>query len=500
MLVRTVRLALLALGLQNPVPLAAQPVDPAAHVASMFRSDWGPLATGRLPNGLRYALLPRRQTGETGVGVVMRLEAGFIDEQRPGERGLTHLIEHLVFVSPTIAAPDELRRFQRVGLPLTYSAPTAATTEWRDTNYFLSTRTRSTTAIDTMLGLFREAAGELTFRQDVVDEQRADVMREMDGRKSGNATFAAFIRAVGPGSPGDLIDGQNHDDVPQASIGTIRALYKRLYRPDRAMVVVVGDVDPVAMRQLIELRFGDWSAPSPPVPRPSLTSLDSARIAPISYSAAPQTRGIAMMVVASPTAPPSPSRTGQIDAALTEMLVLRAVSNRLTASNPKLPPGAVGVLIRNGELGHRQLNVWYNFEPGAWAAGVASLGRDTCRIFVTGFTDDEWSQAKQDVLDDLDNRAAVQWQLANVEVARSLARAVADGRELIPPGEMLQRARAFLPGVTVLTGNAWWRSEWRAGPLHLRVETPDLAGVSSPLDAIRTAADSASGSACHIRN
>ncbi len=58
----------------------------------------------------------------------MRNEGGFIEEQRPGERGLTHLIEHLVFVSPTINAPNDLHHLTKISLPLTFPAPSAGTT------------------------------------------------------------------------------------------------------------------------------------------------------------------------------------------------------------------------------------------------------------------------------------------------------------------------------------------------------------------------------------
>ncbi|RZL20457.1 MAG: insulinase family protein, partial [Sphingomonas sp.] len=184
----------------------------------------------------------------------MRNEGGFIEEQRPGERGLTHLIEHLVFVSPTINAPNDLHHLTKIGLPLTFPAPSAGTTSWRETNYFVSTKTTRTADLDTLLRLFREVATDLTFRSDAVDDQRADVMREMAGRKPGNVIYADYIADVAPGSPTDVIDGQNSDDVPTASVETIRALYRRLYRPENMMVVIVGNVDPTTAKALITQR------------------------------------------------------------------------------------------------------------------------------------------------------------------------------------------------------------------------------------------------------
>ncbi len=186
-----------------------------------------------------------------------------------------------------------------------------------------------------VLGLFREVATDLTFRADAVDEQRADVVREMAGRKLGNDIYASYIAAIAPGSATDVIDAQNSDDVPSASIATIRDLYRRLYQPENMMIVIVGNVDPIDMKALIHKHFGDWQhvgLPTMPLPVPGF---QSDRIAPISVSAMSQGRRTALMTVVTPAPPPPPAtRRRQIDAMLMEMLAIRAVDNRLTIAQP----------------------------------------------------------------------------------------------------------------------------------------------------------------------
>lgn len=108
----------------------------------------------------------------------------------------------------------------------------------------MSTRTTRTADLDAVLRLFRQIATDLTFRSGAVDDQRADVMREMAGRKPGNVIYADYIAGVAPGSPTDVIDGQNSEDVPTARVETIRALYRRLCRPENMMVVIVENADP----------------------------------------------------------------------------------------------------------------------------------------------------------------------------------------------------------------------------------------------------------------
>lgn len=468
-------------------------------IARSPHSDWGRIVTGRLENGVRFAILPRK-SNEPGAGLLVRNEGGFIAERRPGEQGLAHLIEHIFFLSPTNGASDDLRHLVRIGLPLTFPAPSAGSTSWRETNYYLSTRTPAQGVLDTLLALFREAATELTFRADAVDTARAEVVREMADKKLGNVIYASYIAAVAPGSPNDLIDAQNSDDVPTASIETIGGLYHRLYRPENMMIVVVGDVDPVQTEALIEKRFGDWERTRPASPRMSPPTFQRDRISPVSFSALPDGRRTAMMTVIMTTPVPASSRARQARAEIMDMLAIRAINDRLAASQPGSPPGKVGIFIENADQGHRQIMLWDNFPADHWKPAVAGLRKITCDLTMLGFTNAEWASARQNVAADLERRAGEMAKVPNVELAKDLSHALADGRDLIPPDELLRYARSMLPKIDARSGSDWWRRQWRNGVEHLRVETPELAQVIDPVPIIRATADEAvDSSSCKVR-
>lgn len=480
--------------------IAAKAV-PTTGLEPLRDSDWRPVVTGHLKNGVRFAILPRRGN-EPGVGLLMRNEGGFVAERRPGERGLAHLIEHVVFFSPTSNAPNDLHRLPRIGLPLTFPAPSAGTTSWRETNYFLSTKTTRTADLDTLLALFREVAGDLTFRPDAVDDARGQVMREMADKKLGNAIYASYIAAIAPGSPTDVIEAQNSDDVPAASIETIRALYHRLYEPENIMVVVVGNVDVAQTKALIRQRFGSWKSGErahewTPVPR-----FQSSRITPISFSSFQQGRRTAMITVVMPTPPPPATRTQQADTMLMDMLAVRAVNDRLARAQPDSPLGKTGIRVENGEQGHRLIMLWDNFAAGQWQAAVAGLGKATCNFSTAGFSDLEWAAAKQNVIRDLDQRSKAMAETPNVELAKDLSHALAAGQDMIPPDELLRRARALLPTITTRAGNGWWLRQWQrhTGTEHIRVEAPELAQITDPTLSIRTTVDgSVRDASCKMR-
>ena len=173
--------------------------------------------------------------------------------------------------------------------------------------------------------------------------------------------YADYIAGIAPSSPTDVIEEQNSDDVPTASVETIRALYHRLHRPKNMMVVIVGNVDPTTAKALIAQRFGIWKRIRSPVVHVPVPRLRYDRLAPISFSALLQGRRTALITVAMPTLSLRGSIRSQMDAELMDRLAIRAINSRLGSAQPGSPSGKVGMFIENGEQGHRLIMLWDNF-------------------------------------------------------------------------------------------------------------------------------------------
>jgi zinc protease len=60
------------------------------------------------------------------------------------------------------------------------------------------------------------------------------------------------------------------DILQKAQASVIADFYHHYYRPERAVLVAVGDFDPAAMEAKIRARFGDWKAVGPAGPEPDL--------------------------------------------------------------------------------------------------------------------------------------------------------------------------------------------------------------------------------------
>ncbi len=457
-----------------------------------------PVVLSQLPNGLRIAIL-KRSSNETGAAIFMRVKGGFLAETRPSERGLAHLIEHLVFHSPTQKAPNELRRFRQIGMPLTLPEPAGGTTNWRESDYFIVSRTTNPDDLDALLGLFSEVARELTFRSDAVDSQRAEVLREMADKKLGNDIFAGYIAAVAPGSPADVINGQNSDDVRSASIKTIQGLYERLYRPENTTIVIVGDVEPEMIKNIVNAQFGRWQSAKLLLQR-AAPQFQTKSIEAVSHSALRHGRHSALLTSVAPLLVPLGSREAQTQSMLTDMVVSRAINSRMAATRPDYPAGKFGFYIEQGDQGHRLLMFWDDFVPAQWKSAVTNLQRTICELQTIGFAEEELDRAKSETIGELKQRVSDMAGVPNHMVAKELADAVTLGRNLISPVELLGMATSTFSEMTPKFINSWWQGQWKSETQHLRVESPDFSGVKNPNRKIRSVAEAeARKQNCRIR-
>lgn len=89
------------------------------------------------------------------------------------------------------------------------------------------------------------------------------------------ARVASGAALYGPGSPyGHPTDG-TLESAQKIKIGDVKAFYKSAWRPDRAVLVVVGDITRDEILQAINREMKDWKAPKEPPP-PEVTQASAA--------------------------------------------------------------------------------------------------------------------------------------------------------------------------------------------------------------------------------
>ncbi len=261
-------------------PAAASPKDapPGAERTAPWNAETSDLEPdssiiyGKLANGLRYAIRPNHRP-QNQVVVRMAIDVGSAVEA-DDEQGLAHFIEHMAFNGSTHVPEGEMiRNLERLGL--SFGADTNASTGYTQTQYKLDLPRSDPSLIAQSLFLMRETASELLFTPAAVDRERGVVISEMrekenyatQSSRAANALFYpdTFYSTRYPiGKLGVL---------QTAPAERMRALYRKWYRPDRTILIVVGPVEPTEIEKQIVAKFADWTNPGP-----ALGDIDTCKI------------------------------------------------------------------------------------------------------------------------------------------------------------------------------------------------------------------------------
>ncbi len=216
---------------------------------------------GTLPNGLRYAI-QKNALPPGAVSMRLVIEAGSLQETHDQE-GMAHLIEHMAFRgSAHVPDGEVLKTLQRLGLRI--GADANATTGQQETIYRFDLGKPDAGAVDTGLGFLREIASNVTFAPDALDAERKVVLAEARQRAGPDEAIGLAQRtAEFPGSPLLHAPMGRTEVVETATPAQLRAFYDAYYRPERAVVVVVGDVDPTVIEAKLKALFADWRGRGP---------------------------------------------------------------------------------------------------------------------------------------------------------------------------------------------------------------------------------------------
>ena len=216
---------------------------------------------GELPNGMRYMILPN-QTPPRQVAIRMLIDAGSMQE-RPGEEGVAHFLEHLAFRGTT-KYPDGQVQAALEGLGLQMAADVNASTGPDTTTFIIDLPRNDTASLTTGLDVMRQLVSEMLIQPDKVDAERGVVLAEERARAGPGLTSATAMlkMQVGEHPYGRPTIGLR-SVIETVTPATIRGFYDAYYRPERATLLIVGDVNP-SIIPMISQTFGDWKGRGTP--------------------------------------------------------------------------------------------------------------------------------------------------------------------------------------------------------------------------------------------
>jgi zinc protease len=262
--------ALAAVGLATAThaqPAAQLPRWPQA--TSDLKADPA-IRFGVLPNGMRYAIM-KNATPPGQVSMRLRFDVGSLME-RDEQQGLAHFLEHMAFNGSTNVPTrgDMVKDLERLGLA--FGADTNAGTSFDNTTYKFDLPKSDDQTVDTSLMLLREIASNLTLDQGAMDQERGVILSEerLRDTPSYRVTTQRYAFMMPGQRPPQRFPIGLVPVIQGAKADLIADIYHRYYRPERATLVIVGDVDPDAIEAKIKTRFGDWQGRGPAGADPDL--------------------------------------------------------------------------------------------------------------------------------------------------------------------------------------------------------------------------------------
>jgi len=229
----------------------------AVALAPLSAQATGDITDFTLDNGLQVVVVEDHRS--PSVTHMIWYRAGAADEL-PGQGGVAHLLEHLMFNGTDELAPGEFSETVEAN-----GGSDNAFTSWDYTAY------HQTVASD-RLGLMMQMEAdrmrdlvlvpeEVVTEISVVLEERAQRTDGSPGALFNEQTSAAYFRNHPYGRP---IIGWRHE-IQQLTIDMLRDWYDLHYHPNNAIVIVAGDVTPDEVRALAEEHYGPIPA-NPDIP------------------------------------------------------------------------------------------------------------------------------------------------------------------------------------------------------------------------------------------
>ena len=213
--------------------------------------DFPPTERTTLRNGLR--VIVTAMPGRALVAASLAIRTGASDE--PNELGgATVLAARALTEGSEVRDAIELTEAaERLGASIHAEAGWDATSAGLDVP-----ATRLAPALELLAEVVRRPAFPPSEVERLRDERLTDLLQaKADPRRRADEAYVSSIYA--DSSPYHRPAGGTAETVGRLTADDLRAVHDGAYAPDRAALVVAGDVDPAEVVRLAEVLFGDWA-------------------------------------------------------------------------------------------------------------------------------------------------------------------------------------------------------------------------------------------------
>lgn len=219
---------------------------------------------GKLDNGLTYYIQQNEQPEHRAEFYLVQRTGSLQEEDN--QLGLAHVLEHMAFNGTTHFPGQGIDNYlERIGLKSGDNLN--AYTAFDETVFMImNAPTTRDGIIDSCLLILRDISSNLLLEDTAIEKERAVIREEWRSGRDADARIRELQYPV-------LLTGSRYaerlpigriDVIGSFKPETLKAYYKKWYRPDLQAVIVVGDLDAVYVKEKLNALFNEIPAPASP--------------------------------------------------------------------------------------------------------------------------------------------------------------------------------------------------------------------------------------------
>lgn len=373
---------------------------------------------GHLDNGLTY-YIRHNSYPEHVASFYIAQKVGSINEN-DDQRGLAHLLEHLAFNGTDHFKGNSLQDYlQSIGVEYGRNL-NAYTSVEKTVYYFTDVPTTRPTAVDSCMLILKDWSNGISLTEEAINDERDVVHNEYRMRIVGQQRMIerslpklyqnnkyGYRFPIGLMS---VIDGCKPE--------TLRAYYRKWYRPDNQAIIVVGDVDVNHIENKIKELFSGIKVPANAAKIEPVEVADNDTAIYVIDKDKEQQYDIFNIFMKHPAIPNAMKGNmsylmkGYMDNVVTSMLGARYAEIAQEADCPFLQAGADDgdFLLSSTKGAFSLIGV---AKPGKVKEAYAAVLREAKRMHDFGFTATEYQRAKEEFLSQVDKTLANKDKMKN---------------------------------------------------------------------------------------
>lgn len=429
----------------------------------MVKSDLAPdpaVVAKILPNGFRYVLM-KNQEPKDRVSMHLLVQAGSFNESEE-QQGLAHFLEHMMFNGSDHFPPGELvKYFQLIGMQ--FGPDANAHTSYRQTVFDVLLPDGKPENIEEGLIVLKDYAQGASLLPEEIDRERGIILAEKRSRDSADyRTFLATLKFEFPDARFALRPPIGEESVIQsADRKLMKQFYDTWYRPEKMVLVMVGEFDVPGAEKLVEKLFGNMTARASAVAEPDFGEISHKGLKTF-YHYEPETgaTSVAIEVVRKVEKRIDSKQLRREDLVLE--MAQRILQNRLEemVSQPDAPFTSSGIYMGRFMKQIEYAEISADCKPENWKEALTRIEQSLRQALIFGFNENELARVKKEFISSLENAVTQAPTRESGDLASEIVWHINNDQVFLSPEQEKSLLVPFIDDVTTESVHAALKKAW----------------------------------------